>query len=43
MENEILYRAREEKNIVQTITQKKANGTGHSLCRTSFLNHITKE
>jgi hypothetical protein len=42
MEKEILHIVTEEKNIVQTITQKKANGN-HSLCRICLLNHITKE
>jgi hypothetical protein len=37
---EVLHRVNEEKNIVQTVNRKKANWSGHILCRNCLLKHV---
>jgi hypothetical protein len=34
---EVLYRVREERNILHTIKRRKANGIGHILCRNCLV------
>jgi hypothetical protein len=36
----VLYRAKDERNILQTIQRKKANWIGHILLRNCLLKHI---
>jgi len=37
---EVLYRVKEEINILHTIKRRKANWIGHILCRNCLLKHI---
>jgi hypothetical protein len=37
---EVLYRVKEERNILHTIKRRKANWIGHILRRNCFLNHV---
>jgi hypothetical protein len=36
----VLHRVKEEKKILHTIRQRKANLIGHTLCRNCLLSHI---
>jgi hypothetical protein len=38
--NEVLFRAREERNILHTIKRRKANWIGHILRRNCLLKHV---
>jgi len=38
----VLQRVKEEKNILQTITRRKANSIGHILHKNCLLKHITE-
>jgi hypothetical protein len=38
--NEVLQRAKEERNILQTIKRRKANRIGHILRKKCFLKHF---
>jgi hypothetical protein len=40
MQNEVLQRVKEERNILQTIKRWKANWNGHMLRRIYLLKHI---
>jgi hypothetical protein len=42
MKNEILQRVKEERNILHTIKQTKANLVGHTLRRNCLLKHFTE-
>jgi hypothetical protein len=42
VKNEILRRVKEERNILYTVLQRKANWTGHIWHRTCFLKYILK-
>jgi len=42
MRNEMLYRVKEERNILQTIIRRKDNWTGHTMHGNCLLKHITK-
>jgi hypothetical protein len=37
---EVLHRVKEERNIVHTIKRRKANWIGHILCRNCLLKHV---
>jgi len=37
---EVLYEVKEERNILQTIKQRKGNWIGHNLCRNCLIEHI---
>jgi hypothetical protein len=37
---EVLYSAQEERNILCTVTRRKANWNNHILCRNCLLKHI---
>jgi hypothetical protein len=39
MRNEVLYRVKEERNIVQIVKRRKANSFGHIWRRNCFLKH----
>jgi hypothetical protein len=40
VENEVLHRVKEERNIVHTIPRRKANWIGHILRRNRLLKHV---
>jgi hypothetical protein len=42
-DEEILHRVKEERNILHTVKQRKANWTGHVFCRNCFLKHVIEE
>jgi len=37
---EVLHRAKEEKNILNAISRRKANWTGHILRKSCLLKHV---
>jgi hypothetical protein len=37
---EVLYRIKEERNILHTVKRRKANWIGHVLRRNCFLKHV---
>jgi hypothetical protein len=37
---EVLHRVKEERNILRIITARKANWSGHILCRNCLLKHV---
>jgi hypothetical protein len=37
---EVLQRVREERNVLHTVTRRKANCIGHILCRNCLLRHV---
>jgi hypothetical protein len=37
---EVLYKVKEERNILHTIKRSKANWSGHILCRNCLLKHV---
>jgi hypothetical protein len=39
---EVLYRVKEERNIIHTIKRRKANWIGHILHRNCLLKHVTE-
>ena len=39
-DKEVLHRAKEERNILQTIKRRNANCIGQILCRNCLLKHI---
>ena len=39
---EVLYRVKEERNIIHTIKRRKANWIGHNLRTSCVIKHITK-
>jgi len=40
VENEVLHSVKEERNILHTVDEKKANWIGHILRRNCFLKHV---
>jgi hypothetical protein len=40
LRNEVLYRVKEERNILHTIIKRKANCIGHNLHRNCLLKHV---
>jgi hypothetical protein len=41
--NEVLRRIKMERNILYTITRRKASWIGHILCRNCLINTLLKE
>jgi hypothetical protein len=41
--NEVLHRAKEERNILHTINRRKGNWICHILCRNCLLEHVIEE
>jgi hypothetical protein len=39
---EVLQTVNEDRNILQTIKLRKANWTGHILCKNCLLKHVSK-
>jgi hypothetical protein len=37
---EVLFRAKEQRNIIHTVKRTKPNWIGHILCRNCFLKHV---
>ena len=37
---EILHKVKEERNIIHTVKRRKANWSGHILCRNCRLKHV---
>ena len=37
---EVLYKVREERNVLHTVQQEKANWIGYILCRNCLLKHV---
>jgi hypothetical protein len=42
VKNEVLCTVKEERSILHTIKQRKANWIGHILCTNSLLKHVTE-
>jgi hypothetical protein len=42
VKNEVLQRAKKDRNVLHTIKQKKTNWIGHILRRNRFLTHVIK-
>jgi hypothetical protein len=42
VKNEVLQRVEEERNILHTITQRKANWTGHFVGRDGLIKHVAE-
>jgi hypothetical protein len=42
MKNEVLPTIKEARNILHTVQGRKANWTGHILCRNGLLKHVTE-
>ena len=43
LRNEVLFRVKEQRNILYEISERKANWIGHILRRNCFYNRLLKE